>query len=251
MNEQRNCIICLDVPQEKNPLHLLSCGCKAAWFHNSCAETWLSHIPLEDYPPTCPTCKRYVILKIKYSFQYNDGLNQKYLWWTLSLFPAEFFLTSSLYVHLTSSQYYPFYIPLQSILLFTIPFLIRSKKDFNFFLHNYRIKVLLQSFILIFYMIKNKELYFQLLDQPINVMIFFNFIHLISIFILQLNERRTSYYEYMDLYLPYVKGYDFEFVDTLLFNNVTATCRTIGDIIQSGATKSITSSTEANKSSLR
>lgn len=250
MNEQqRSCIICLDSPQEKNPLHLLSCGCKTAWFHNSCADTWLSHIPLADYPPACPTCKRYVLLKIKYSFHFKDGLNQKYLWFTLSLFPVEFLLALSFCVQLGTISQTPFYIPIQSIFLMTIPYLIRSKHDMNFFLHNYRFKVLCESLILLYYMLRYKYSYYLLVDQIINTMITFNFVHFLSIFLIHVHNRWSSQYEYMDLYFPYVKGYEFEYVDSLFFNHIATI--TAGDIINNGAAKSVTISAETNKSILR
>jgi hypothetical protein len=245
--QQRSCIICLDTPQEKNPLHLLSCGCKTAWFHTSCADTWLSHIPLVDYPPACPTCKRYVILKIKYSFQFKAGLNQKYLWFTLSLFPVEILLALSFCLQLKNIYVTPFYIPIQSIFMLTIPYIIRSKYDINFFLHNYRFKVLVQFFILLYYMLRYRYSYYIFVDQIINTIILFNFVHFLSLFLIHVKNRFSAEYEYMDLYLPYVKGYEFEYVNTLFFKNVTTA---VGDGVIC-STKSITSSTETNKPILR
>ncbi len=234
MNEPQTCLICLDSPQDKNPLHLLSCGCKTAWFHSTCADMWLSHIPLADYPPECPTCKRYVMLKIKYSFQFKDGINQKYLWFTLSLFPAELLFALNLFFQIHSENNYALYIPCQSICLFTIPFIIRSKHNMNFFLHNYRFKVFFEVLIILFNVLKNKSNSYLFVDNYVTMIVLLNFAHFICLFLLHVNDRWNGSYEYMDLYLPYVKGYEFEYVETSLTTP-----------------KSVTSSTETNKPILR
>ena len=136
------CCICLEPPLPSNPLYLLSCGCKISWFHKSCEENWLSYIPLaeEQWLTKCPTCRQNVPLKYNYSFSYYAGEEQRYLWITAILFLADIFI--SLY----NNQKI---LALESSCIVLFPFIIRSTKDVSFFLMSYRIRFMMDYFLVV------------------------------------------------------------------------------------------------------
>jgi hypothetical protein len=126
------CCICLEPPLKKNPLYLIGCGCKLAWFHKECQDKWITHSQA-DIPLNCPTCRQVVPLTYNYGFSYYTGPPQKALWLTSFIF----FIESMMNLYYT--QYTM--ITQSSIILF-FPFILSSSYNWEYFLLCYRIKLL-------------------------------------------------------------------------------------------------------------
>lgn len=126
------CCICLEPPLKKNPLYLIGCGCKVAWFHKECQDKWVFHSQ-ENIPLSCPTCRRPVPLSYTYSFSYNAGLSQKALWITSFIFFIESMMNlyNKRYTMITQSS---------TVIFF--PFILSSTCNWEYFLLSYRIKLL-------------------------------------------------------------------------------------------------------------
>ncbi len=127
------CCICLESPKIDSPLKLINCGCKGAWFHDPCLHTWAGHA--RTLPYTCPTCRRIVPLKTNYSFHYQGGDEQQYLWHTLGLFVGEVICV------LASSMRKELYIlPFQTSAIFLQPFMMPSGQTYPYFLFHVRLR---------------------------------------------------------------------------------------------------------------
>lgn len=126
------CCICLEPPLKKNPLYLIGCGCKAAWFHKECQDKWLSHSQA-NIPLICPTCRRPVPLTYNYSFSYDTGLPQKALMMTSFIFLIESMM----------NLYYTQYTMItQSSTIVFFPFIFSSTHNWEYFLLSYRMLLL-------------------------------------------------------------------------------------------------------------
>lgn len=132
------CCICLEGP-EKDNLYLIACGCKQGWFHASCEGQWLNTY---KYPYSCPTCRRPVPFKTVYSFLYSSGEEQEFLHKTLKAVMAEIILFG--FQEKTS------FLPSQTIIILTMPFIIRSHHTLPHFLRCIWIKNICQYLFLSF-----------------------------------------------------------------------------------------------------
>lgn len=147
MGTEHQCCICLSPPSENSPLYLLDCGCKVGWFHQSCENEWLDHIPLADFSPRCPACRRPPKMKTNYSFSPFAGNPQKELWFTLVYISAESACAGFL---LFQGFSWAWILPIQSAGMGLIPFLKYSDSDLLFYLKLIRGKYSLQLTTLIF-----------------------------------------------------------------------------------------------------
>ena len=131
----------MDPPQPDNSLHLISCGCQGAWFHEPCQAMWL----LSTGKLTCPICRRDIPFKITYDFSHSILRLVKFL------YVFELFL------------YYNTVTPiLQGTAALAFPLVLPCSQDFLFFATHYSIHSILDMFF-----IAEKE------------RIFFRYIHLI------------------------------------------------------------------------
>jgi hypothetical protein len=124
---------------KKNPLYLIGCGCKIAWFHKECQDKWLSHSQA-DIPLSCPTCRQVVPLTYTYSFSYDTGMPQK----ALCLSSLVFFIESLVNVY--NSRYT---IIVQSSTIILFPFILSSTRNWEYFLLSYRMLLLSEYLYLI------------------------------------------------------------------------------------------------------
>jgi hypothetical protein len=124
---------------KKNPLYLIGCGCKVAWFHKECQDKWVYHSQA-DIPLSCPTCRQLVPLTYIYSFSYEVGLPQKALWITSFLF----------FIESTLNLYYTKYTMIvQSSTMLFFPFIFSSTRNWEYFLLSYRMILLSEYLYLI------------------------------------------------------------------------------------------------------
>ena len=141
MRTDYECCICLSPPSENSPLYLLDCGCKVGWFHQACEYEWLSHIPLADFSPRCPACRRPPKMKTNYSFSPFAGKPQKELWFTLFYTSVE---SSCSFFLLVKGISWAWILPVQSLGICLIPFLKHSDSDLILYLKLIRAKYSLQ-----------------------------------------------------------------------------------------------------------
>jgi hypothetical protein len=133
--EETTCIICLDGPVKKNPLFLMKCGCKASWFHTSCERSYISTTSL---PFSCPVCRRPVQLQANYSFSPGAGPEQQQLWTTACLFGFE--IVYSVY-------FKEILLPVETLVVFCIPFMIPSNSTLDYFCTQIQIKYAVEYLI--------------------------------------------------------------------------------------------------------
>lgn len=197
------CCICLEPPLKKNPLYLIGCGCKVAWFHKECQDKWLAHSQA-NIPLSCPTCRRPVPLTYNYSFSYDTGPPQKALWLTSFIF----FIESMMNLY---NQRYTM-IAQSSIVIF-FPFILRSTHNWEYFLLSYRLRLLGE--------------YIYVIILPSNEYIVQNIIYYRHLFILYLffqyftdiQKRRAHLLE------PYVLSADIYNKEVLLAKPLTRTLK--------------------------
>ena len=136
-----SCCICLEPPQPDNSLHLISCGCQGAWFHESCQAMWL----FSKHPiiPKCPICRRDIPFKITYDFSHPILRLVKFL------YVFELFLYNSTAIA-------------QGTAILVFPLVLPCSRDFLVFAIHYSIHSILDMFF-----ITQKE------------QLFFRYIHLI------------------------------------------------------------------------
>lgn len=211
--EERTCIICLDSPQQGKPLFLLHCGCRTAWFHEACETIWMEHLHMAE--PKCPTCRRSIQLRLKYSFAYQDGINQRYLWWIASLFCCELFMcvmfSTDKLLHQT------WYLPTQTIIIVSLPLIVPSRYDILYFLHQLRYRYFAFSLSWFIHVFKYKKLLSLYPDDTLNLLIVIGFIHMLGL-VLQEIHNYYSYDHYrIDPFISFVTGYNLLHRDTLHF----------------------------------
>lgn len=133
------CCICLEPAVKRNPLYLIGCGCKIAWFHKECQDKWVYHSQA-NIPLSCPTCRQVVPLTYNYSFSYHTGIPQKALWLTSIVF----------FIESTLNLYYTQYIMIvQSSTMLFFPFIFSSTRNWEYFLLSYRMLLLSEYLYLI------------------------------------------------------------------------------------------------------
>jgi len=147
-----SCCICLEQPQPDNSLHLISCGCQGAWFHEPCQSMWL----LSTGKLTCPICRRDIPFQITYDFSHPILRLINFL------YVLELFMYSTVPV-------------LQGTALLAFPCILPCSKDFLFFATHYSIHSILDMFI-----ISEKE------------QVFFRYLHLIILAIYINHKKRVD-----------------------------------------------------------
>jgi hypothetical protein len=214
-DEERTCIICLDAPQQSKPLYLLHCGCRTAWFHETCETIWMEHLEPQDFPPKCPTCRREIQFRFKYSFSYSEGVNQRYMWWIVSLFCCELFMCSVFSIDHFLHQ--AWYLPAQSVCIVALPFLIPSKHDVLYFLHQLRYRYLVFSASWFIHVYKYRQLISLYPDNTINLLILLGVAHVLCLFLQQVKNLYSHEHYRMDPCIAFASGYHFMHRETLHF----------------------------------
>ena len=203
-----SCVICLEEPEEGNPLFLLACGCRVAWFHRSCEYAWVSQQHI--FPYQCPTCRRITPMITNYSFSYWAGEDQKYLVHTLAACGAY-----TLYFTICSfTQYTHLYsLGLQEIAILTLPFILPSWNDLSYYLFHIRFHLLSTSFVYSLAFLgpveKREPIYFY------SVLV--GYIHLSVLYIVFLHEwqNRPSFLIRQDPLNPYAISREVLHVDLI------------------------------------
>lgn len=213
--EERTCIICLDSPQQGNSLFLLHCGCRTAWFHESCETSWMEHLQLVDFPPKCPTCRRDIQFRLKYSFAYRDGINQRYMWWIASLFCCE--LLMCIMFSIEHSLHQAWYLPTQSILIISLPLVLPSKNDVLYFLHQLRYRYLVFSMGWVFHVLKYKKLLSLYPDNTLNILILLGFLHIIGLVLQEVYSCYSHDHYRIEPFIAFTTGYNFIHREVLHF----------------------------------
>ncbi len=204
-DEERTCIICLDSPQQDKPLFLLQCGCRTAWFHTSCETIWIEHLQPSDFPPKCPTCRREIEFQFKYSFSYKDGVNQRYLWWISSLVLCELFMCSVFSFDKLLNQ--AWYLPAQTAYIVSLPFIIPSKNDVLYFLHQLRYRYLVFSAAWCIHVFKYRQLMSLYPDNTLNLLIVFGFAHILGLTLHEFQNYCSHEHYRMEPFISFVTGY--------------------------------------------
>jgi hypothetical protein len=216
--EERTCLICLDGPQEENPIYLLSCGCKISWFHRSCQMNWMSHLH-SQYPLRCPTCKREVPMHLHYAFDPSFGLQQRKLRMITFLGAAESFLAISLW-----SQYYfetnlqlpeTLLIPIQSLLLLYLPLMIHSEYDTITAMKHVYYKNGIQVIYLVFYYFRRGFYNIYSLPNHITFLVFIGFLHTLIFGAQILESRYARRIQPINPLTPFLIGGDTIYADVL------------------------------------
>jgi len=135
LKSQTSCCICLDCPSDSNPIHLLACGCRAAWFHQGCQDSWTDSLQLQ--PLICPTCRRPVPVKTNYSFSYYAGPDQRDLWHIGIAITGETLIT----LYISRAQILPY----QTLSIMLLPYVISSNKTMDFYIKHVKLKYILQA----------------------------------------------------------------------------------------------------------
>ncbi len=212
-DEQRTCIICLDSPQQGKSLFLLQCGCRTAWFHESCESTWIKHLQPSDFPPKCPTCRRGIDFEFEYSFFY--GINQRYFLWIFSLVICELFMCSVFSFDKLLHQ--AWYLPAQTAYILLLPFIIPSKNDLLYFLHQLRYRYLVFSAAWFIHVLKYKQLLSLYPDNTINLLIIFGFLHTLALTLHEVQNYCSHDHYRVEPFISFVTGYTLIHCDTLHF----------------------------------
>jgi hypothetical protein len=197
------CCICLEPALKKNPLYLIGCGCKVAWFHKECQDKWLSHSQA-NIPLICPTCRQVVPLTYNYTFSYHAGLPQKALWLTSFIFFTESMM--NLYNH-------RYLMIAQSSTVMLFPFVFSSTYNWEYFLLSYRMKLLSEY---AYFIITPTEFY------NINNIIYYRYLFILYLFfqyISNLQKKRAHLLE------PYVISADIYNKEVLLAKPLTRTLK--------------------------
>ena len=121
-----SCCICLDSPLKKDPLKLISCGCKGAWFHKECELLFMTSID-KDITPICPVCRRDIPIQTCYNFSHTS------VWLMVGVSIIEI----PIGIHFNTCI-----ILIQGSILLAYPFIVPFSKDILFFIHHYTLQVL-------------------------------------------------------------------------------------------------------------
>ena len=222
--EERSCLICLDGPQEENPIYLLSCGCKTAWFHRSCQMNWMSHIT-SQYPLKCPTCKREVPMHLHYAFHQSFGLAQRKLYVITFLCAAESFLALSLWFQYTfeTGMQLPetLLIPTQSLILFYLPMIVHSEYDLLRAMKHVYYKNGIQVIYLIFYYFRRGWYNILSLPNHITFLVCMGLLHIVFFGAQILESRYSRRVQYIHPLTPFLVGYDTVYADMLTVKTTT------------------------------
>ena len=216
--EEERCIICLDAPLQENPLLLLACGCKTAWFHRSCQISWMIHV---SYPLKCPTCKRLVPMHLHYAYHPSFGQAQHKLRMIFLLGAAESLLAMTLW-----GQYKfqtgidipeTLLIPIQSILLLNLPRILHSQYDILTAINHVCYKNAFQILYLVFYHLRRG--WYSHLNIPNHtiILIFLGCMHILVFGLQILESRYVRYAPPIDPLTPFLVGYDTIYVRQLDF----------------------------------
>ncbi len=171
------CCICLAEPREKNPLFLISCGCKGAWFHTECENNW---IDWGGNPLLCPVCRRIRLVKKYYGFHWSIGEIQHYYCRCILMSGIEFFFYT--YESLTGVQH-AIAVPAITLLFLLLPFIFRTQKPYSYYIANTH----LHNFYSIFsyaaanVLVKTKNLSKYEYPLLMNITIIMSSIHLVYI----------------------------------------------------------------------
>jgi hypothetical protein len=218
---ERTCLICLDGPQPENPLRLLKCGCKTAWFHRSCQMSWIEHNPLSHLPITCPTCKRPVQIQLHYEFHPSFGEAQRQLRNCSMLVAAESFLAICLWFQYTMGTGMDLpevlLIPCQSIILFYLPNLLHSEYDIMTTMKHVYYKNAIQVLYILFYHFRLRFSSPLMIPAHSFFLVFMGMLHISGQAGMILYSRYTNQTLIRDPFLPLAVSYDTVYVDTLYF----------------------------------
>jgi hypothetical protein len=216
-DEERTCLICLEGPLEENPIHLLQCGCRTSWFHSSCETTWIQHLQLENLPsecPTCPTCRRDIEIRFQYSFFFQNGTNQKYFWWVMSLIGADIFMA---FVLSLNGYYQAFYLPSHSFFILAIPYISPSRYNLLYFLHHVRCRYLVFAGSWFVHVFKYKNMYALYPDNTLNVLLFLSSLHIITLVCQEIHNYFSYDHYRIDPNGSFITGYMCVHSQTLFF----------------------------------
>lgn len=216
--EEERCIICLDAPLQENPLLLLACGCKTAWFHRSCQISWMIHV---SYPLKCPTCKRLVPLALHYAYHPSFGKAQQKLRMIFLLGVAESFLAISLWgqYKIQTGMNVPelFILPIQSILLLNLPLILHSQYDILTAINHVCYKNAFQILYLVFYHSRRGLYPFLNIPNTANILILLGFLHTLIFFMQILESRYGRHLQAINPLTPFLVGYDTIYANQLDF----------------------------------
>ena len=188
------CCICFDTPSPDEPIYRIGCGCKIAWFHLSCETKWLSN---NEYPYSCPTCRRYVPLRNNYSFSFFAGPDQKFLWFSLTIFSFE--------VVFALCKRMPI-IPLQGLAILATPHILYSNRYQSHFLIQTLIHVYMNCVIFYYW-------------EPVHSYELSKMIGTIQVFLLyslHYIKYRLGFYVYVHPLIPYVISREVIHIETLV-----------------------------------
>lgn len=186
----RTCIICLESPFQGNPLLLLSCGCKVAWFHRACELQWMERLNVYEGMLHCPVCKRTPRMKTNFSFTRTAGPAQEFLHQILWLFGTEIGVSMLL---ILNGGYYAISLPVQTYCILTIPFLIPSKHDLICFLQHIRLRFLLNFiYILLSYLATQKYIFMNAHQVSYHLSLM-GWIYVVALLLNKLNEYHCMF----------------------------------------------------------
>ena len=133
------CCICLEHPSKGNPIYLLACGCRSAWFHQECQNKWVSSYETRLVSFVCPTCRRHVPVETTYCISYYAGPDQQALWHSGAAILCEALIACGIWkAHI---------LPFQSASLLFIPYILPSTQLYPFYITHLRLKYSLQALV--------------------------------------------------------------------------------------------------------
>ena len=169
--EETTCCICLETATIKESIQLLGCGCKVAWFHQSCENNWITNT---EYPYSCPTCRRNVPMFCNYSFSYELGPEQRLFWTAMILLSLESIICGLAFLaKVPIVECFPF----QSASILLTPFIIPSNKTYQYYLYHTIMQIYSKfGLIVLFY---NKDTYTSLLE----IILIFSYTQIICVYL--------------------------------------------------------------------
>lgn len=194
------CCICLEPALKRNPLYLIGCGCKVAWFHKECQDNWVTYSQA-NIPLICPTCRQAVPLTYNYSFSYHTGIPQKALWLTSIVF----FIESMMNLYYTQ-----YTMIVQSSTMLFFPFIFSSTRNWEYFLLSYRM-LLLSEYLYLIVMPTYK--------YKIDNIIYYRYLFILYLFFQYFTEIRKSRGHLLE---PYVVSADIYNKEVMLAKPVSS-----------------------------
>ena len=202
-----SCCICLDPPQPNNSLHLISCGCQGAWFHEPCQAMWL----LSVRHSSCPICRRDVPFQVTYDFSHPILRLMNFL------YVMELFLYGTVPI-------------LQGTAVLVFPFVLPCSQDFLFFSTHYCFHSILDIFF-----IGQKE------------QIFFRYLHLIILAIYINHKKRVDPLTQFVIGRVIIYSKSLEFAPALAISTAAQPSPTASQGATFVASQGATNATEGNK----